>query len=121
MYARSLTLDLDTDLTDEYQQLDTRYPETSGIDPSVMGSVRSNAQRNPETGRIYLSWPPGGGSVMVPFYALGYGIELMTSRLIGRPADYYCLIPQYLFAIGSLCIQCAVCPKIFRQRAFIKH
>jgi hypothetical protein len=98
MMARSLVVDHDTDLTDEYRELDARLPPGS----LVMMAVRLSAREVPGSDRIYLPWPIGTGLLMSPFYALGYGVELAVARLSGRAADSYGAIPQIAFGLGSL-------------------
>lgn len=98
LYARSIVLDFDTDITQGYETLDARFPANSPL----MISLRDWAHRNTKTGKIVVPWPVGSGLVMAPFYALGYSVELMVAALTGRPADSYGLIPQYFYGFGSL-------------------
>lgn len=98
LYARSAVLDLDTDITNEYDELDARYP----ADSKLMIPLRGWTKRDPQTGRISAPWPVGAGLVMAPFYGLGYVVELAAATISGRPADSYGIIPQYFFSIGSL-------------------
>jgi hypothetical protein len=98
LYARSAVLDLDTDITNEYDELDARFP----ADSTLMIPLRDWTRRDPHTGKIVAPWPVGAGLVMTPFYALGYATELSVAKLTGRPANSYGLIPQYFFCIGSL-------------------
>ncbi len=98
MMARSLVVDGDADLTDEYAQLDSRLPPGS----DVLMAVRFSARRVPASDRIVLPWPIGGGLVMAPFYAAGYAAELVSARLEGRAPDSYGLLPQVFYGAGAL-------------------
>jgi hypothetical protein len=98
MMARSLVVDHDTDLTDEYHQLDARLP----ADSPVMMAVRLSVKRVPGRDRIYLPWPVGAGLVMAPFYAAGYAAELAAAHLGGRAPDSYGAIPQLAFGAGTV-------------------
>lgn len=99
LYARSAVIDFDTDITNEYETLDQRIPE--GYD-NMMVALRKHGKRHPVTGRIVVPWPVGSGLVMVPFYAVGWWVELAVARISGRPADSYGLIPQFFYGTGSL-------------------
>jgi len=99
LYARSAVIDFDTDITNEYEELDARIP--AGYD-NMMVALRKHGKRHPQTGRIVVPWPVGSGLVMVPFYATGWGLELAVARLTGRPPDSYGLIPQFFYGTGSL-------------------
>jgi hypothetical protein len=98
MMARSLVVDGDADLTDEYAALDRRLPPGS----EVMMAVRWSARRLPASGRTVVPWPIGGGLVMAPFYAAGYAAELASARLAGRAPDSYGLLPQLAYGAGAL-------------------
>jgi hypothetical protein len=98
LYARSAVLDLDTDITNEYDELDAQFP----ADSKLMIPLRSWTKRDPETGKIHAPWPVGAGLVMTPFYAFGYAVELAVATTSGRQADSYGLIPQYFYCLGSL-------------------
>jgi hypothetical protein len=98
MMARSLVVDGDTDLTDEYAQLDARLPPGS----DVLMAVRFSARRVPASGRTVLPWPIGGGLAMAPFYAAGYAAELASARLAGRPPDSNGLQPQLFYGACAL-------------------
>ena len=102
IYARSITLDFDTDLTNEYQELDQRFPPDTSGHTNLMSSLRNWAQRDAVTGRVSLPWPPGAGLVMVPFYLVGYAIEWVTAGVRSRPIDSFGLIPQLAYCAGSL-------------------
>ena len=100
-HARSLVLDGNSDITNEFDEFDRRYP----IDPnksSVMDSIRMNTGRNEETGRVVAPWPVGMGLVTAPFYALGFAAESIVASVQGREPDSFGIIPQYFFAFGSL-------------------
>jgi hypothetical protein len=100
-HARSLVLDGNSDITNEFDEFDRRYP----VDPnksSVMDSIRMNTARDMQTGRVVSPWPVGMGLVAAPFYALGFGVESIVAFLQGREPDSYGLIPQYFFAFASL-------------------
>jgi hypothetical protein len=98
MTARSLVLDRDTDLSDEYAALDARLPAGS----PVLQAVRWSARRNPATGRVELPWPIGTGLVMAPFFALGYGVEKLLAALDGHAPDAYGPVPQLFYGLGAL-------------------
>ena len=98
LYARSAVLDHDTDISNEYDDLDARFP----ADTKLMIPLRDWTQRDAHTGQIRGAWPVGAGLVMTPFYALGYGVERLVSAATGRPPDSYGIIPQYFFCLGSL-------------------
>ncbi|MEN8165890.1 MAG: hypothetical protein ABFR65_00245 [Pseudomonadota bacterium] len=98
LYARSAVLDLDTDITNEYDELDAQFP----ADAKLMVPLRSWTMRDPRTGRIVTPWPVGAGLVMVPFYASGYAVELAAAAITGQRPDSYGIIPQYFFCFGAL-------------------
>ncbi len=98
LYARSAVLDLDTDITNEYNKLDAQYP----ADTKSMIPLRDWTRRDSRTGNIIAPWPVGAGLVMVPFYASGYAVELAVAGISNRQADSYGLIPQFFFCFGSL-------------------
>ena len=99
--ARSLVIDGDADITNEFNEFDKRYPKESAKG-AMLESIRNFTSRDRNTGQIHSPWPIGMGAVLAPFYALGYGIEIVASHIQGRNADSYGLIPQYFFAFGSL-------------------
>ena len=100
-HARSLVLDGNSDITNEFDEFDRRYPIGSN-NSSVMDSMRMNTVRNAATGRIVSPWPVGMGLVTTPFYALGFATESMVAALQGREPDSYGIIPQYFFGFGSI-------------------
>ena len=102
MYARSIALDHDTDLTNEYQELSQRFPWDPNGPMTIMSSLWNWAQKDPVTGRISLPWPPGAGIVMLPFYMAGFGLESLVAQVKNRPVDSYGLIPQLGYCFGSL-------------------
>jgi hypothetical protein len=95
LYARSLVVDLDTDITREIEEIQRHFH------PAATTSV-DNPTAAPGTGRLTLPWPIGSGAVMAPFYASGWAVENAVARVQGRPPDSYGLIPQFAFGIGSL-------------------
>ncbi|MDP9122486.1 MAG: hypothetical protein M3O15_14150, partial [Acidobacteriota bacterium] len=97
MLTRSLVLDHDADLTDEFAELDARLAPGS----EVLMAVRESARWLPGTGRLVLPWPLGVGVVMAPFYAAGYAAEWLRARLAGGAPDSYGLVPQYFYALGA--------------------
>lgn len=99
MMARSLVVDRDADVSDEYRQLDARLPDPES---DVMMAVRYSARRLPATGRIVLPWPVGAGLVMAPFYAAGYAVELLAARVTGRAPDSFGAWPQLGYGVGAL-------------------
>lgn len=100
-HARSLVVDGDTDITNEFDEFNRRYPKDSDKS-AVMESIRAFTTRDPQTGRIVAPWPIGMGLVLAPFYAVGFAVESFVAPLQGREADSYAIIPQYFFAVGSL-------------------
>lgn len=102
LYARSAVIDFDTDITNEFETLDALLPADADDEDNMMVALRKHGKRHPETGRIVVPWPVGSGLVMVPFYAVGWGVEWTVAQLSGRPADSYGLIPQFFYGFGSL-------------------
>jgi hypothetical protein len=99
-HARSLVIDGNSDITNEFDEFDHRYP-ADRIGSSLMDSIRKNVSRNSQ-GLIVSPWPIGMGLVAAPFYAAGYLAESMVARWQNREPDSYGLIPQYFFALSSL-------------------
>ena len=99
LYARSLLLDGDADLSNEYHELRGR----NGADDTEqwLAQLRDWSRFDPESGRLITPWPAGAGAVMVPFYALGYAAELALAGPQRRP-DSYGLAAQVGYATGSL-------------------
>ena len=100
-HARSLVLDGNSDITNEFDEFDQRYPRDSNKS-SVMESIRAFSARDPKTGHVVAPWPVGMGLVLSPFYALGFAIESIVAFLQVRESDSYGIIPQYFFSFGSL-------------------
>jgi hypothetical protein len=98
LYSRSLALDFNTDLTNEFNDLQTRYPP----DSKLLGPLNDWSRRNQKTGRITTPWPIGMGIVMLPFYAAGYAVEYSVATISGRAPDSYGLITQYFYCTGAL-------------------
>jgi hypothetical protein len=96
VYARSLVIDHDLDITNEVDDLDRRFPPKT----EAIGALRKWANRD-ERGQVRVTWPAGSGVVMAPFYALGYGVERAVASIEGRMVDSYGVIPQYGFCMGS--------------------
>ncbi len=99
-HARSLVLDANSDITNEFDEFDRRYPKGQPSS-AVMDSIRRNVTRN-DQGLIVSPWPIGMGMVAMPFYAAGYLVESLTAGFQNRKPDSYGLIPQYFFALSSL-------------------
>lgn len=97
IYARSLVVDGDLNVTNEYQHLDARLPD----DAKVLGSLRRWATQRAD-GQVRMPWPAGTGVALAPAYALGLAAEVVTARFQGRPPDTYGPIPQAFFALGSV-------------------
>jgi len=97
LYARSAVVDRDLDITDEFEDLDPKFPP----DSKAMEPLRKWSLRNPD-GSLQPPWPLGSGLVMTPFYAAGYAVERIAAAIADRPVDTYGLIPQYGFAMGSV-------------------
>lgn len=98
LYARSLLLDGDANLTNEYAELTVRY----GSDAKWLQQLHDWSWRSADGQQLITPWPAGAGAVMVPFYALGYAIEHGLARWFERPADSYGLVAQAGFALGSV-------------------
>lgn len=99
-HARSLVIDGNSDVTNEFDEFDRRYPANRPSN-SVMDSMRRNVARNSE-GLIVSPWPIGMGMVAAPFYAAGFLVESIIARSQNREPDSYGLIPQYFFGFSSL-------------------
>ncbi len=99
-HARSLVIDGNSDITNEFNEYDRRYP-VDRPGSSVMDSIRRNVIRN-DQGLVISPWPIGMGMIAVPFYAAGYLVESLVARWQNRKPDSYGLIPQYFFALSSL-------------------
>lgn len=97
VYARSLVIDGDLNVTNEYRELDARLP----ADAKVLGPLRRWATQR-EDGQVKMPWPAGTGVMLAPAYALGLGVEIAAARLQHRPPDSFGLIPQAFFALGSV-------------------
>ena len=102
LFARSLVLDGNSDITNEFEELDKLKSANSKSGTNLMDSIRVNTRYNPKTGRIYTPWPVGAGVVMAPFYALGYLTERIVAAVSDRAPNSYGVIPQYFFGFGSL-------------------
>lgn len=102
LFARSLVLDGNSDITNEFEELDKLKPANSKSGTNLMDSIRVNTRYNLKTGRIYTPWPVGAGVVMAPFYAVGYLTERIVAAVSGRAPNSYGVIPQYFFGFGSL-------------------
>ena len=100
-HARSLVVDGNTDITNEFEEFDRRYP-VGQKKSSVMDSIRLNVSRNVATGRLVSPWPIGMGLLLAPFYAIGLAVESILASAQGRSPDSYGIIPQYFFGFGSL-------------------
>jgi hypothetical protein len=98
LYARSLVVDRDVDVTPEYRVLNSRLP----ADSPVMMAVRYSARPVPGTDCIVFPWPAGTGWVTAPFYALGYAVERAAAWRAGRAPDSFGVAPQLGYGLGSL-------------------
>jgi len=96
LYSRSLVIDFDTDLTNDYESIASRYSSRA------LESFEANLRYTPDGNRVLVPWPPGSGLVMAPFYAAGYAVELLAASVSDRPPDTYGIIPQFFFGIGAL-------------------
>jgi hypothetical protein len=96
LYARSIVVDFDTDVTGDADVAWRRFNSSTTRTLSDWGT------RIPSTGAYVLPWPIGMGVVMAPFYALGWAVEIVVARVLGRAPDSYGVIPQVFFASGSL-------------------
>lgn len=99
-HARSLVIDGNSDITNEFDEFDRRVPLVQHKS-SVMDSIRVNVSRRND-GTVVSPWPVGMGLIASPFYAVGYGVERILARIKNRPPDSYGIIPQYFFALSSL-------------------
>jgi len=98
LYARSIVVDGDADLTPEFPEVQTRFSAT----PYVTGALFTYSRRLPDTGKITVPWPIGIGIVMAPFYASGYAVEYVVATIGHRSPDTYGAVPQYFYASGSV-------------------
>jgi hypothetical protein len=99
LYSRSLLLDGNSDVTNEYWELERRFPPG---EVNLMDGVRAFAEVRAEDGRVLLPWPVGMGVLYVPFYTVGYAVEWIAAKASKREPDSYGLVPQLAFASGSL-------------------
>jgi hypothetical protein len=97
LYSRSIVVDHDFDITNEFEYLNDHVPRSS----KALEPLRKWTMRRAD-GTIQPAWPVGAGLVMAPFYALGYGVESLAARFQHRVADSYGLIPQVAFALGCV-------------------
>jgi len=97
LYARSLVIDGNFDVTNEFEHLDTKFPSDSkALEPLRKWSSRS------ADGTLQTPWPHGIGLVMAPFYAAGYAVEAAVAAVQGRQANSYGVIPQAGYILGSV-------------------
>jgi len=96
LYAVSIVTDFDTEVTDDYLELDAYVP----VDSPALSGLRTHREPNPTS--VILPWPIGAGLVMAPFYAVGYGLEVAVAAASGREANPFGAIPQVFFAASSL-------------------
>lgn len=96
LYARSIVLDLDTDLTAEFREIESHFHE------AAIAPAKHFMEYNQKSGKIGFPFPIGTGILMAPFYALGYGVEYLAASISGRTADSYGRIPIYGYGIGTL-------------------
>ena len=96
LYARSLIIDSDTDLTNDYESIADSYSS------QALESFEANLSYAPDGKQVVVPWPPGSGLIMAPFYAAGYAVELIAAIIADRPPDSYGIIPQFFFGIGAL-------------------
>ncbi len=96
LYTHSIVTDFDTEVTDDYLELNARVP----ADSPAMSGLRTRREAVPEN--VSLPWPIGPGVVMAPFYAAGYGCEWLIAEASGRDPDPFGLVPQFAFGLGSL-------------------
>lgn len=101
LYARALVLQGDADPTAGYRQLDARLPrDPEGPMAALRFSVRSLHAGAGE--RVVLPWPIGAGLAMAPFFAAGWGAEIVAARVAGRAPDAFGLVPQVAYAGGAV-------------------
>jgi hypothetical protein len=101
LYARALVLQGDADPTAGYRQLDARLPTDL---EGPMAALRFSARRF-DAGRgerVVLPWPIGAGLAMAPFFAAGWGAELLAARAAGRAPDSFGLLPQVACGAGAV-------------------
>ena len=96
LYARSLVLDFDTDLTRDFEEAKLR------LGNEVVGPVTRYLVISPATGKTTFPFPIGVGVLMSPFYAAGYGAERLHSLLTSHPPDSFGKIPTTIYSLGSL-------------------
>ncbi|MEM7586931.1 MAG: hypothetical protein AAF560_26305 [Acidobacteriota bacterium] len=96
LYTYSIVTDFDTEVTDDYLQLNARVPPGS----PAMSGLRT--RRPPVPDHVILPWPIGPGLVMAPFYAAGYSCEWLLASVSGREPDPFGFVPQWAYGVGSL-------------------
>lgn len=96
LYARSLVLDFDTDLTRDFEEAKLR------LGNDVVGPATRYLAISPATGKTTFPFPIGVGVLMSPFYAIGYGAEWLHSLFTSQPPDTYGAIPTTAYSLGSL-------------------
>ena len=96
LYARSLVLECDTDLTRDFEEAKLR------LGNEVVGPVSRFLVISPATGKTTFPFPIGVGVLMSPFYAVGYGAEQLQSLLTSHPPDSFGKIPTTIYSLGSL-------------------
>jgi hypothetical protein len=110
LYARSIVLNGDTNISDEYLTLLDRY----GPDHPVLGPLRDWGKPDPVTGALNPPWPTGAGLVTAPFYGAGYIVEMVMARSRGAKLDSYGLVTQVSYAFGSVFYGLLGCWATFR-------
>jgi hypothetical protein len=111
LYARSIVLDGNTNITEEYHALSERY----GPDHPVLGPLRDWSTLDAATGELNTPWPTGTGIVMAPFYAAGYLFELASTGMRDTEPDSYSRATQFGYAFGSVFYGLLGCWATFRM------
>ncbi len=98
LYARSMVVDLDTNLLNDIEAINRRFPASS----SVVWAVNDLVRIDPIHETAELPWPIGAGLLHAPFYLVGFLAECLRASFTGTTPDTYGWIPQVFFCLGSL-------------------
>lgn len=98
LYARSMVVDLDTNLHNELESINEHLPPTSSVVWAVNDLARVDAARR----AVELPWPIGAGLLYAPFYLVGLLVECARAAITGTSPDSYGWVVQVFFCLGSL-------------------
>jgi hypothetical protein len=99
LYARSVVIDHDAYIGNEFDDLNARV----AADSKAMEPLRKWTSRRAD-GTLVSPWPAGTGYLLAPFYAAGYAVERAVASTRGREPDSYGLIPQIAFGLGCVAL-----------------